>query len=119
MTMTSALSIAASGMRAANTRFEVAASNIANAGSTETAPETGETIAYRPRAVRQTAQPDGGVSTVVTAQATNTDVDLGSEVVDALGARAAYRASLAVAVVADEMSKSLLDAFSPRRERRA
>jgi flagellar basal body rod protein FlgC len=118
MTMNSALSIAASGMRAASTRFEVAASNIANSDSTETSPETGESVPYRPRTVRQTARPDGGVSAVVTAQTTAGDVDLGSEVVDALGARAAYRASLAVAIVADDMSKSLLDAFSPRFERR-
>lgn len=119
MAMSSAFSIAASGMRAATTRFEVAASNIANSGSTSQVSETGETVPYRPLTVRQTAQPDGGVSAVVTAQTTDTQVDLGNEVVDAISARAAYRASLAVAVVADDMSKSLLDAFSPRFDRRS
>lgn len=108
MSLTSAISIATSGMQAATTRLNVAASNIANV----------DTADYKPLAVRQTELAGGGVAaSVMPRSGVDPTVDLGDEVVDVIGARAAYLASLAVVTVADDMFRSLLDATSDHHRR--
>src|SRR3954463_5528620 len=57
--MGNAMSIAASGMRAASVRLDAAASNIVNSSSDGPPTSSG---AYQPVLVSQSANPDGGVS---------------------------------------------------------
>jgi flagellar hook protein FlgE len=96
--MASIQSTALSGLGAAQTQLEVAAGNIANA----------QTPGYQRRAVVQTPQPQGGVSTQVlpSAQpAAALEVDLVSQ----LQAKNAFLANLAVFKTSNAMAGAFLN----------
>lgn len=129
--MTSPLSIALSGLTAASTRANAAASNIANANtsgaregadgpapytpidvvqiSTEGGATRAETIDRDPASVAsydpnaQYADENGLVA--------SPNVDLTEEIVDLRQAALAYSANLAVAKVASQMEKEMLNRF--------
>lgn len=126
----SAISISVSGMNAATTRLEAAASNIANFQSTGTVPDaTGATTAYQPLDVRQTAVEGGGVSATMVpvpsawrlqqdslSPDANADgyvaapaVDLATELVDAMLSQISYTASLKTLKAASDMQKTVVD----------
>lgn len=92
-------SIALSGMNAAMIQIDVAAHNIANA----------QTPNFKPQAVQQTAQPEGGVtSTIVqTKEARST---LEGDVVNQMAASYYYRANLRVLQTEEKVMGTLLDA---------
>jgi flagellar basal-body rod protein FlgC len=103
----SAMSISLSGMQAASTRLEVAATNIANS----------QTEGFQPLSVEQTAVPGAGViatpavsSDAVGLQASG--VDLASESVDVLMSKVSYTASLKALKMASDMEKSVVDLLS-------
>lgn len=133
MSISSTSSISASGMKAAATRLEASASNIANAYSSGPMPDaTGATTAYAPVTVTQSDVKGGGVSArivnagdpyVSTYDPSSPDadteglvatpnVDMASELVNALTARISYEASTKTMKVANDMQKTTLDAFS-------
>lgn len=126
----SAIRISVSGLNAATTRLEAAASNIASAQSTGTVPDAaGATTAYQPVAVRQQALPDGGVSASMVrvpsaytlqqdplspdADAAGTvaapDISLVSETVDVMLSKLSYQASLKTLRAASDMEKTVID----------
>ncbi|MFY0611373.1 MAG: hypothetical protein JXQ99_07605 [Hyphomicrobiaceae bacterium] len=104
--LSTAFSIARSGLAAEAVRVEVAASNIANASSPD----------YVPRQVEQaTHGHSGGVTTTIRPTAgsqlssTAQGVDIVREVTTLIQAQAAYEANLAVIVAVDQMTETLLD----------
>lgn len=133
MSVSSMMSISASGMGAAATRLEASASNIANAQSSGRLPDAlGATNAYAPVTVTQSDVRGGGVSARITQAAdpyvsaydptspdANADglvaapnVDMAGEMVNLLTARMSYEASAKTMKVANDMMKTTLDAFS-------
>jgi flagellar hook protein FlgE len=93
------------GLRAADARASVRALNIVNAQSQN----------YRPLTVQQTTAATGEPVVKVSKAQLSGDfpfVDLASEIVDLQMAKRAYQASAKVIRTADEMSKTLLDAFA-------
>ncbi|MDQ0475030.1 flagellar basal body rod protein FlgC [Labrys wisconsinensis] len=130
--MISALSIATSGMLAADDRLQASASNVANmldAGPLDDG--TGASGTYRPLRVEQSEAPGGGVAVRVQAResslaadapddpATNAeglvafpDVDLVRESVDQAGARLEFAANLAVVQAGSQLATKLLDAVA-------
>jgi flagellar hook protein FlgE len=96
--MNSVSAIALSGLGAATLRLDVAAHNIANA----------QTPGFRPQAVRQSADPAGGVTTAV-GPAGAGGVDLAHEVVDQLVATYSFAANLRVVTTERAMMGTLLD----------
>jgi flagellar basal-body rod protein FlgC len=129
--MDSAMAIAASGIGAATSWLDAAASNIANMRSSGPVPGTPQdqplppgSGVYQAVTVQQTAQSSGGVSTsfapvlpswlpgfdsgaqTVTAEP---NVDLAGQFVSMIEARAAFGASIAAFKAADSTEKSLLN----------
>jgi flagellar basal-body rod protein FlgC len=102
----SAMSISLSGMQAASTRLEVAATNIANS----------QTEGFQPLSVEQTAVPGAGViATPVSSDAVGlqaSGVDLASESVDVLLSKVSYTASLKALKMASDMEKAVVDLLS-------
>ncbi|MBS1181467.1 MAG: flgC 1 [Proteobacteria bacterium] len=133
MSISSTSSISASGMRAAATRLEAAASNIANVFSSGPLPDaSGTTTAYAPVTVKQSDVRGGGVSARIVNAAdpyvpafdpaspdadaegmvAAPNVDMAGELVNVLTARISYEASTKTMKVANDMMKTTLDAFS-------
>jgi flagellar hook-associated protein FlgK len=92
--------IALSGMKAAQTRLQSSAQNIANLG----------TASFRRQQVSQTAEIGGGVSTALS-QAPEAGNALEADVVGLLQARNSFLANLAVFRTGDKMMGLLLDAL--------
>lgn len=137
--MSSVSSIAVSGMMAASTRLEVAAGNIANAGSSGAIPGSdapaGSRSAATPRRVDTVEIAGGGTKAVVSnvspaytiahdpsapyadskGDVAQPNIDLGTEVVNAVNARTAFAANALVFKVSDRMMQDLLDIVSDRR----
>lgn len=129
--MTSPLSIALSGLTAASTRANAAASNIANANTSGAREGTEGPQAYTPIDVvqisgedgttrAQTIERDPAYSSTYDPDSSYADqdgyvatpnVDLTEEIVDLRQAALAYSANLAVAKVASEMEKEMLNRF--------
>ena len=110
--LSSALNVARSGLAAEALRVQTAASNIANASSTD----------YVPKRVEQTS--DGQTGTVkavarpvanVSPAAAGPSVDLLRNVTTLAEAETAYMANLAVIKTVDEMTDSLLDIIGDDR----
>lgn len=99
--MNSSLSIALSGLQAAQTRMQASAHNLANLG----------TDGFRRDLVTTQAQPGGGTAATVTqaAEAQGSDA-LVEDVVGQLAASYAYVANLQVIRTQDRMLGALLDA---------
>lgn len=131
--MLSAISIGLSGMRAAETRLDATASNIANASSTGQVPGPGATRpAFAPvrvelseaagggvsaRPVRDTSgysllsdpsSPDANASGLVASP----NVDLVSEAVDLITAKVQYEASARIIRTAEDLQKTALDTLA-------
>lgn len=96
--MASIQSIALSGMQAAQTQLDAAASNVANA----------QTAGYRRREVAQQAQAEGGVTTRIV-QSGQPGAALETDLVSQLQAKNAFLANLAVFKTSDAMAGALLD----------
>ena len=96
--MSSVNAIALSGMNAAQTQLNTAANNIANA----------QTEGYSRRAVQQSPQAQGGVSTQVVAAA-QPGPALEADVVSQLQAKNAFLANLAVFKTSNALAGALLD----------
>ena len=122
--------IASSGLRAAATRLEASASNVANAQSAGSLAETVEPIrpVYRPLRTLLSAQTQGGLTAALLLQARSyaayapdlpfadasgmaayPAVDPAQEAVEQASAMAAFRANISVIRAADEMMQKLLD----------
>ncbi|WP_169507108.1 flagellar basal body rod protein FlgC [Pleomorphomonas koreensis] len=132
MSLSSMLSISASGMSAAATRLEASASNIANAGSSGPLPDgSGATTAYAPVTVKQSDVRGGGVAARIVQAAdpyvavrdpaspdadadgmvAAPDVDMAGGLVNVMTARLSYETSAKTMKVANDMMKTTLDAF--------
>ena len=96
--MSSISSIALSGMNAAQTRLGVAAGNVANS----------QTQGYQRRAVQQSPQADGGVSTQVV-QSAQPGAALEADLVSQLQAKNSFLANLAVFKTGNAIAGALLD----------
>jgi flagellar hook protein FlgE len=96
--MSSINSIALSGMQAAQTQLNAAASNVANA----------QTEGYKRREVRQSPQADGGVATQVVASV-QPGPALETDMVAQLQAKNAFLANLTVFKTSNAMAGALLD----------
>jgi flagellar hook-associated protein FlgK len=96
--MSSIGSIALSGMHAAQAQLNASASNVANA----------QTEGYQRRAVQQSPQADGGVSTQVVA-AQQAGPALEDDLVNQLQAKNAFLANLAVFKTGNALAGALLD----------
>lgn len=119
MSLFDVMTIAASGMKAAETRLTVAAGNIANA----------DTPGYKAARVDTVEISSGGVRTVITrdtsAGPTNPDgsegsnVDMAAEQVAMARSETLYAANATIVKAANQMLGSLLDMFDtedPRRQ---
>ena len=103
--MSSALGSGIAGLRAADARVSARAINIVNWQSQN----------YRPLVPEQTTGSTGEPVVKITRAELSDDfpfVDLANEIVDMQMAKRAYQASAKVIRTADEMSKTLLDAFA-------
>jgi len=137
--MTDAVSIALSGLRAQQTRLAAGASNIANASTTGTVPAASpsapastaasSSTVYKPLSVNLTSLAAGGVRADVSADPKGysliydpsspyansegmiaaPNVDLTREIVNLLEIKTSYKANLAVLKTQDEMLGELLD----------
>jgi flagellar basal-body rod protein FlgC len=103
--MSSVLSIAASGMAAAQKRLEVSARNVAN-GSARPSDDEAAFAALR---MDQVEVSGGGTAAVVSPAPQGTEVDLAGEAVQLMVARCTFAANAKVARIAGEMQKALLD----------
>jgi flagellar basal-body rod protein FlgC len=112
--MTSILSIATSGMAAAQKRLEVSARNVANV-STDLPADAPSDVAAAFAALRPPLRIDqvevsgGGTAAVVSQAPPGTQVDLANEAVQLMVARYTFAANAKVAKLAGEMQRSLLD----------
>jgi flagellar basal-body rod protein FlgC len=112
--MTSILSIATSGMAAAQKRLEVSARNVANV-STDLPADAPSDVAAAFAALRAPLRIDqvevsgGGTAAVVSQAPPGTQVDLANEAVQLMVARYTFAANAKVAKLAGEMQRSLLD----------
>jgi flagellar hook-associated protein FlgK len=97
--MSSAASIALSGMNAAQAALGTSAHNIANLG----------TEGFKRQQVSLSTQPDGGVSSDFT-QAAQAGNQIETDVVNQLQAKNAFLANLAVFKAQSQMAGALLDA---------
>lgn len=128
--MTDPLSIALSGLKAASTRANAAAANIANISTTGAREGTDGPTPYTPVDVVQTSDSSGTRSSYVDRQPATVpayepdssyadadgytaapNVDLISETIDLKQAALAYKANAVVAKVSSEMERELLDRF--------
>jgi flagellar basal-body rod protein FlgC len=135
--MNSAMSISASGIGAATTRLNVAASNVANMQTSGPVPATPPSQSlpqtpggvYQAKNVQQTTTPNGGVATSLSASlpsyivaydpgsaqansqgmVVEPNVDVATQYVNMSEASAAVRASIAVFKAADKNYQLLLD----------
>lgn len=105
--MTSVLSIATSGMAAAQKRLEVSARNVANVSTTPSNDEVA--AAFAALRMDQVETRGGGTAAVVSLAPPGTEVDLANEAVQQMIARYTFAANAKVAKAAGEMQKSLLD----------
>lgn len=96
--MSSLLSVASSGLQAAQARLNTSAHNVAN----------GNTPGFTRKTVQAVAQPQGGVQVSLSRAATE-GPNLTQDVVDQLSAKQAFAANLAVLKTADRVMGSLLD----------
>jgi len=96
--MSSISSIALSGMNAAQTQLNASASNVANA----------QTEGYQRRAVEQSPDANGGVSTQIVASS-QTGPALEADLVNQLQAKNAFLANLAVFKTGNVVAGALLD----------
>ena len=105
--MSSVLSIAASGMAAAQKRLEVSARNVANVSARPSDEEAA--AAFAALRMDQVEISGGGTAAVVSRAPPGTEVDLAGEAVQQMIARYTFAANAKVAKAAGEMQKSLLD----------
>jgi flagellar basal-body rod protein FlgC len=108
--MTSVLSIAVSGMAAAQKRLEVSAHNVANVSTglpADAPPEVAQ--AFSALRMDQVEVSGGGTVPVVSREPPGTPVDLANEAIQQMVARYTFAASAKMAKAAGEMQKSLLD----------
>jgi flagellar basal-body rod protein FlgC len=108
--MTSILSIAASGMAAAQKRLEVSARNVANASDdlpSDAPPEVA--AAFSALRMDQVEVSGGGTAPVVSREPPGTQVDLANEAIQQMVARYTFAANAKVVKAAGEMQKALLD----------
>ena len=105
--MSSVLSIAASGMAAAQKRLEVSARNVANVSSTPSDEEAA--AAFAALRMDQVETRGGGTAPVVSLAPPGTQVDLAGEAIQQMIARYTFAANAKMAKAAGEMQKSLLD----------
>jgi len=132
--MTDALSIAASGLRAAETKLSATANNIANASTTGPVPDASHPVStvYKPLTVSLTPQAGGGVSAQVNADPNGyslsydpaspdanaggfiaaPNVDLTQEVVGLIQAKTEFKANTAVIKTQDQMLGDLLNTIA-------
>ncbi len=134
--MNSILSIATSGLQAAETRLQVSANNVANANSDGPLPSASSAIqsqyppAYAPQQVSQIATANGGTQAVVsnvrpgsqaaydpTAPYANSgglvaapNIDLANEAIQQQLAQVSFASNAKVASVYSQMMQTLLDA---------
>ena len=94
----SSTSIALSGVNAAMLQLDVSAHNIANA----------RTPGFKPQAVEQTAQPEGGVKATIV-QVKEARSTLEGDIVNQMAASYHYRANLRVLQTEEKMLGKLLD----------
>ena len=99
-TMSSLLSIASSGLQAAQLRLNASAHNVANLN----------TPGFKRETVQQQAVPASGGVQAHTARAAQAGVALEAEAVQQIAASYAFKANLLVLRTADEMAGGLLDA---------
>jgi flagellar basal-body rod protein FlgC len=108
--MTSILSIATSGMAAAQKRLEVSARNVANVSTDLPAGAPPEVAsAFAALRMDQVEVSGGGTAPVVSREPPGTPVDLTNEAIQLMVARYAFAANAKMAKAAGEMQKSLLD----------
>ena len=107
LAMSSVLSIAVSGMAAAQKRLEVCARNVANLSTTPSDREAA--AAFAALRMDQVEISGGGTAPVVSRAPTGTEVDLANEAIQLMVARDAFSANAKVAKAAGEMQKALLD----------
>ena len=105
--MSSVLSIAVSGMAAAQKRLEVSARNVANLSARRSDDEAA--TAFAALRMDQVEISGGGTAAVVSRAARGTEVDLAGEAVQLMVARYSFAANAKVARTAGEMQKALLD----------
>ena len=98
------IQIALSGLNAASTRMEVAASNIVNATG-----NTAQKQAYSPKIAFSTPNSYGGVDTQIIDSPKGTEVSLAEEIVQLKIAEHTYKANAMVIKVAAEVQNELLD----------
>jgi flagellar basal-body rod protein FlgC len=104
--MSSVLSIAASGMAAAQKRLEVSARNVANVS---TPSDEEAAAAFAALRMDQVEISGGGTAPVVSREPPGTPVDLANEAIQLMVARYTFAANAKVAKAAGEMQKALLD----------
>lgn len=92
---------ALSGLQAAQTQLQASANNVANA----------QTEGYRRDAVRQQAEPDGGVSARVE-KLPEPGADLAADLVEQKMASYTFQANLKVLKTADTLAGSVLDTLA-------
>ncbi|MGJ5175918.1 flagellar basal body rod protein FlgC [Bradyrhizobium oligotrophicum] len=133
--MSSIATIAVSGMKAASTRLEVSASNVANARSTGALPDangnvpTGAPMAYVPLELVQSDVAGGGTQATITKVSQGTsasydpsapfanedglvaspNIDLAQEMISQLLAKYSFAANAQVLKASDEMSRTVID----------
>ena len=105
--MSSVLSIAASGMAAAQKRLEVSARNVANVTTTPSDDEAA--AAFAALRMDQVEISGGGTAPVVSQAPAGTEVDLANEAIQLMVARYTFAANAKVAKAASDMQKALLD----------
>jgi flagellar basal-body rod protein FlgC len=141
MGLGSVLSIAVSGMTAAERRLEVSASNVANALSSGPLPDASAAIkasyppAYIAQRVDQVEAPGGGTIAIVGSEnpgavpvydpsapyangqglVATPNVDFANEAIQQLMAKISFQSNAFVVRTYDQMMKTLLDIGSPRR----
>ena len=137
--MSNVSSIAVSGMLAAGTRLEIAAANIANAGSSGAIPGSdapaGSPAPATPRRVDTVETAGGGTKAVINdvnpayipahdpsapyadskGDVAQPNIDLGTEIVNVVTARYEFAANALVLKVSDRMMQDLLDIPNHRR----
>ena len=101
----SAIDICFSGMRAASTRLDATASNIANVSTSDFRPV--EVSSYE---LRAGVEP-GGVGTLTT-RGTTVGVDLANEMVDMMTARMQFAASAITVKAASDMRQVIIDTLA-------
>jgi flagellar basal-body rod protein FlgC len=138
--MSDAMTIAASGMRAAGLALSAVASNVANANTsgpvpntppTQPVPQTGNSV-YQPVAATQSVLPGGGVTASLQASVpgytqaydpqapyanaqgmiATPNIDMATQMVSQMQAAESFRANLAVYRTASKMDQTLLDTIA-------